>query len=402
MRYNPLFIYPNFTYNNPTQKQFERLLYAIEKECSLNILTRKGPRELDSRFNLYFTHGSYGAKLGGLLKYIFCDLAFLPDVLRWTTNPFLLRGGKRFIKELGEVDFLTTLSFPLSCHLVGYELKKKYGIPWIAIFYDPWIDNPYRHYKTKFFREYDAQQERLVAENGDAIIHTNDIISNVWRKRYGELVKDKIFTLPFCYTQDMVNSFKPSKRHSHDQIILSYIGQALGDRNLQDIIKVIKQLKDEGNKDINKLNIKILGHPYGPDVRLVEQYGLKDIFHFDGMLPPERLTAYYEESDIFIVVDAPAKANVFFPSKLMDYFYYQRPILGITPEISVTTELLKASGNIVICNGDLDKIKDFFLQVLKRGVDSIKFDKEYYQNFTPQNTSDKFLNIIQRIKKGNV
>lgn len=402
MKYNPLFIYPNYTFNNPTQKQFERLLFAIKRECNLNILTRKGPRRLDSRFNPYYTHGSYGAKLGGALKFAFCDLAFLPDVLRWTTNPFLLSGGERFVKKLGKVDFLTTLSFPLSCHLVGYELKKKYGIPWIAIFYDPWTDNPYRHYKTKFFRDYDAKQERIVAENADAIIHTNDIISNVWRKRYGELVKDKIATLPFCYTQEMIDNFKPAEYHPHDRIIMSYIGQAVGDRNLQDIIKVVYQLKEEGNKHIEKLNIKILGHPYDPDVNLVRKYGLESVFNFVGMLPPEQLTNYYKESDVFLVVDAPAKENVFFPSKLMDYFYFQRPILGITPEVSVTTDLLRASGNIAICNGDFPKIKEFFVRVLERGAESLTFDKDFYLNFTPQNTSDKFLNIIQIIKDRNV
>jgi len=399
MKYNPLFIYPNFTFNNPTQKQFERLLLSLEDECRLNILTRKGPRSLDSHFNAYYTHGSYGAKLGGLLKLIFCDLSFLPDILRWTTNPFLLRGADKFIKELGHVDFMTTLSFPLSCHLVGYELKKKYGIPWIAIFYDPWTDNPYRRYKTKYFRNYDARQERLVTENADAIIHTNDIISEIWRKRYGKLVEDKVYTLPFCYTQEMIDHFQPAEPHNREHIIMSYIGQAVGDRNLQDVITVVKQIKEEGNVKLDKLNIKILGHPYAPDVKLVEQYGLKNIFHFVGMLPQERLAEYYKESDVFLVVDAPAKANVFFPSKLMDYFYYQRPILGITPEVSVTTELLKASGNIAICNGDLKAIKNYFITLLDKGWETITFDKSFYKRFTPEVTSHQFMNIVQTIVK---
>ena len=180
---------------------------------------------------------------------------------------------------------------------------------------------------------------------------------------------------------------------------MSYIGQAVGDRNLQDVITVVKQIKEEGNVKLDKLNIKILGHPYAPDVKLVEQYGLKNIFHFVGMLPQERLAEYYKESDVFLVVDAPAKANVFFPSKLMDYFYYQRPILGITPEVSVTTELLKASGNIAICNGDLKVVKNYFITLLDKGLETITFDKSFYKRFTPEVTSHQFMNIVQTIVK---
>jgi hypothetical protein len=32
---------------------------------------------------------------------------------------------------------------PMTDHLVGLSLSRKYRIPWIARFSDPWVDNPY-------------------------------------------------------------------------------------------------------------------------------------------------------------------------------------------------------------------------------------------------------------------
>lgn len=396
--YNPLFIYPNFTFSNPTQKQFERFLLALRNEYNLNIVTRRGPRELTHCFNPYFSKGSYGVYLNAILKRTFCDLAYLPDVLRWTVNPLLSSAVTKAIKNETKIDFITTLSYPLSCHLIGYEFKKKHEIPWVAIFYDPWTDNPYRKFKTNFFKSYDAQLEKKIARYADAIIHTNDIIANIWKDRYGSLVQNKVFTLPFCYTNEMLNSL-PNYPNSlgSNKIVLSYIGQSVGDRNLQDIIYAIYELEQEGFDPISKLEIRIIGIPYQPDKDKVKKYNLENYFKFYGMMPVEELEKYYNESDIFIVIDAPSKSNIFFPSKLMDYFYYQKPILGITPNVGVTNDLLTKSGNFTITNGNIKGLKCYLKNILINGIGFLSFDKNYYNNFHPQHISSEFSAIINKI-----
>lgn len=394
--YNPLFIYPNFTYSQPGQKQFERFLLALKDCCRLNIVTRTGPITLSSVYNPYYTHGSYAFWLSGILKRTIPDLAYIPDILRWTVNPFLMKGVDKAMLDQKTIDFITTLSYPLSCHLVGLEAKRKYGIPWIAIFYDPWTDNPYRHYKTKYFRHYDARMEKLVAENADIILHTNQVMCDIWSHRYGKSVEGKLHVLPFCYTEEMVAKEIPLKVRRTDKIILSYIGQAVGNRNLQDFIKALAEMRDEG-LDVSKFEIRCIGIPYTPDQNLAKELGVSDLFIFTGMLQADALPVYYDESDAFIVVDAPMSRNIFFPSKLMDYFYYRRPIIGITSRFGITAELLKASNNKFLVNGDIKGLKKLLTDMLVDNGPSWIFDENYYQNFTPSVLCSNFDKIIKKI-----
>ena len=85
----------------------------------------------------------------------------IPDGNRLTIMPFLIRTCRKYLKT-HKVDAIHTVSFPCSSHLIGYELKKEFGLPWIAHFYDPWVDNPLRNIPDSK-RVEDAQMESWVA-----------------------------------------------------------------------------------------------------------------------------------------------------------------------------------------------------------------------------------------------
>ena len=98
-----LIIYPNYTYSNPNQKQFERLLSGLVDQCDIHILSRKGPRlpkfpeessvfEIpeESLFRVRFQHA--------LQK--FCpQLAYCPDELRLVINSSLKKTGNNLVKQ---------------------------------------------------------------------------------------------------------------------------------------------------------------------------------------------------------------------------------------------------------------------------------------------------------------
>ncbi len=56
--------------------------------------------------------------------------------------PFAVRRGLEILKE-GNIDLIFSTSLPNTCHLVAFILKKKFRIPWVADFRDPWTQNPY-------------------------------------------------------------------------------------------------------------------------------------------------------------------------------------------------------------------------------------------------------------------
>ena len=394
-----LFIYPNFSYTNPNQKQFERLLSGLVDKCEIHILSRRGPRlqltpgtihyiQEESRIKSRFQHA---------LQRVCPVLAYCPDELRILINSSLKKTGMRLV-EMDDFDFIATLSFPLSDQLVGYHISKKHDIPWIAMFYDPWTDNPYRNKKGGIAKRIDAYYEKMVATNADAIIHTNNYIASIWERRYGIPIKDKIHTLPFCYSKSMMAGIE-SRGKKRETIILSYVGSRFKQRNLQDVILAVKQLKDEGFKDIERLRIRIYGNKFDPDDTLIDDNGLSSIFEWHGVVPEESLSKIYMDSDLFIVIDSPGKMNIFFPSKLMDYFYFQKPIIGITPLNGVTSDYLNASGNIAISNGDIESIKEILKVICVQGPEFINNDKGFWKSFNPEKIGADFLKIAESVRK---
>jgi hypothetical protein len=60
----------------------------------------------------------------------------LPDsYVGWV--PFALRAGARLLRAQ-RYDMLMTTSSPDSAHLIGRGLARRFGVPWVADFRDPW------------------------------------------------------------------------------------------------------------------------------------------------------------------------------------------------------------------------------------------------------------------------
>ena len=97
------------------------------------------------------------------------------------------------------------------------------------------------------------------------------------------------------------------------------------------------------------------------------------------------------------MIDSPQKRNVFFPSKLVDYFFYQRPILGVSPKLGVTNEFLTTSGNSCFENNDIEGIAGYLQTAISNFPLLLSFDKNYYQHFLPDSINNKYKQILNYI-----
>ena len=324
----------------------------------------------------------------------------IPDEAKCAINPSLLRKCREYIKN-NKVDCIVTVSWPLSSTLLGYVLKKEFGIPWIAHFFDAWIDNPYRKVPAHAIKK-DRDYERLVAINADAIFQTNTVLLNIWNKRYGDILLNKQFVMPFCYDVTQIKNhdieISRSKKTSN-KLQITYIGTTVGNRNFQTLIKSVSGLKQTVCNLEDKLLIRVVGNLLPIDENSIRFFHLENIFENTGYVPGDRLWQYYIDTDIFLVIDADMNENIFFPSKLLDYFYYQKPILGITPKIGVTHDLLTESNNFSFECNDVRGISVFLSEILMNPELLNKNAKEYYKQFSPDVVLEKFDIAISSVLK---
>lgn len=371
---------------------------AIEMGIEPIIASFKGSAHSDG-YNVIDITDKSNKYVAAAMRRIFPDVVNLPDVYNWGTR-------KSAVKEIiskvnmSAIDVIHSVSFPCTSHLIASDLAKHFSKPWMAQFYDPWSDNPYRKFKTNIYRKRDLELEGFVAINADTIIHTNDYIKQEWEKRYGDEVAKKMYVLPMSYEDDLyAKAEKITSKEPDKKIIISYIGKLFFDRNLKDTVEALTLLKKKGIDVATQFKFRIIGEIRQTDINRINDAGLKDAFEIAGYLPQSELERYYIESDAFLVLDSPQVENVFFPSKLLDYFIYKRMIIGITPRKGVTYDLLVGSKNVVFENGDVEGLADY-LQKLILDKSLLKgFDGEFYKFFSPEALRSKYQMVMERLKR---
>jgi hypothetical protein len=108
---------------------------------------------------------------------------------------------------------------------------------------------------------------------------------------------------------------------------------------------------------------------------------------------------YYKNADILLLIDNLVELNVFFPSKLCEYFSYQKPIIGIVPIKSTAYNHLKISNHTFVTPDNPMKLSKIIQRYMHDyDFSEQKFDKEYFRNFLPNKIASDYLKFINELK----
>ena len=127
--------------------------------------------------------------------------------------------------------------------------------------------------------------------------------------------------------------------------------------------------------------------------------GLEDVFKLTGSISAEECVAYYNKSDLFLAIDGVNKDNLFFPSKILKYLYFRRPILGITPEGSVLDGELRNAGHTAIANSDLEGIVNYLECAMTDYESLCNFKVDYWHRFEPKNVVADYKAMVEDMLK---
>ena len=297
---------------------------------------------------------------------------------------------KNLVKET-PFDYIHTINNPSSSHLIGLKVKQLYNIPWIAQFYDPWTNNPVEPYISSRIKEYNQTLEEKIAIHADAILHTNDLMISYWKDLYLKSVKGKIYRL------NLLTDIEPKdKINTNGKLVISHIGHFTEYRNSVPFIEAVHHISLVKPSLIDRLEINFIGLVTEKEKNLIHRYGLNNIFKLYGRLTEKDCIPYFEKSTFFLIVDTNHNPNYFFPSKILKYFFYRRPILGITAQESVLKEELIKSNNIYFEHNEVKKIAGFLINQLESKNFYDKHETEYWKEYSPQVVIDRYRRIIDQ------
>ena len=321
---------------------------------------------------------------------------FLRNILSIDQYVWCYTAYKKIKKENVSFDYIVTVHAPFTVRFLGFLLKKKYAKPLITFLFDPYSDNIYfqTNRLSVFLRR---KVERKIVLKSDYLIFNNDIVYKLFSERYKQNVS-RFFVLPLCCDYNSwkkLSSFSLSKESRNDKTTLIHAGMIHGKRNLTGLNEIVRSLKELDSKLSNTFQILLYGKLRQCDMDEIIKYGNDDVILIKGFITPEELLKEMQKTDGFIVIDAMNEDNICFPSKICDYFLFNKLIIGLTPQRSVTRDILNKSGHISCDESEYKQTAEFIYNYYKKeNKTDWVIDRDFYKNFLPENIAKSLLAVI--------
>ena len=250
----------------------------------------------------------------------------IPDSTRQWTRPVIEIVERRF-PELSDT-VLVTFGSPMNDHLIGLGLKRRFNVPWVAHFSDPWIDNPFNEYNW-FTRRANSKFEKEVITGADRLLFTSQETVDLVMAKYDPMLRSKILVIPHSYEPEQ---YSLPVNNKGSKITIRFLGDMYGPRTPKPLFSALSQIVRDDPAILEDVCFEFIGSMCDLDMNAMGLYDIPPgLVVLRGTVSNRESLSLMSSADGLMVIDAPATTSVFLPSKLIDYIGAGKPLLGITP-----------------------------------------------------------------------
>ena len=267
-----------------------------------------------------------------------------PD--RWMTWRFdAVRTGLQMIREHRPEVIWST--YPIAtAHVIGAELQRRSGVPWIADFRDPMAQEGYPA-DPQTWQAYVDIERRTFAQAACALFTTPSAAAQ-YRSRYPEAAA-RIEVLENGYDEDSFTQAEaalPQRQPlAPGRFTLLHSGIVYpSERDPTALFQAMAALRAAGALPPGVLNLRFRAPVHDALLLdLAQRHGLQDVVE---VLPPvdyRSALAEMLQADALLVMQA-ANCNAQIPAKLYEYLRAGRPVVGLADPQGDTAAVLRQAG----------------------------------------------------------
>lgn len=273
---------------------------------------------------------------------------FIPDPRVMWVRPsvcFL----KKYLKER-PVDAIVTTGPPQSMHLIGLDLSKATGIPWVADFRDPWTKMFYFKHLNLTSRA-ERKHHRLEKSVIDAATRVVAV---------SPLVQDEFKSMTDTPVELITNGFDEEdfrKDVERDEYFnITHTGLFASDGNPEILWKVLSEKCSDDEEFRRSLRIRLVGKTDKEITDSIKTAGLAANLKDFGYRNHE--TAVREQLNASVLILPLRKEPEYravLPGKLFEYLASRRPILGIGQTDGAMARIVSDTCSGVVYDWDEEK-----------------------------------------------
>ena len=235
--------------------------------------------------------------------------------------------------KTNQYDYVLTKDVPSM--LLGFHIKKKYGLKWVATWNDPC---PNVMYPAPYGKGLDAgltiMQKKIIDKMKEADVH---IFPNLrichYMNKYLCVDKEKCVIIPHV----IIPTKKNFEHVFSNELRLIHSGYLGNPRNPDSFLRALRKFID--SRPDAKISFTIMGHSDASVKMLITDLKLE---HYICFISPKE----YKESlqtllsyDIAIIIEADCDEGIYLPTKVSDFIQMSMPIFAISPSIGVLNDL---------------------------------------------------------------
>ena len=256
--------------------------------------------------------------------------------------PRAARACRAVIREQRPEAVLTS-GPPHQIHWLGLWLKRRYGLPWLADFRDPWFPHNRNSRGGDFASRRVDVQEAVVMRAADAVIanapNARKALALAYPRHHGKFV-----TLPNGYDRETFEALAltPPERPAGAALRIVHTGAIYVGRDPRPLLDAIRSLSGL------PIELSFFGPPAEGGLDLpaeVHARGLADRVSIHGQVPYDRALRAMAGADILLLMDSPGRM-IGVPAKLYEYIGAGRPVFALGERGGDLAQVLSQSGAI--------------------------------------------------------
>lgn len=272
----------------------------------------------------------------------------------------LYRTLNKKLKE-SSYDYIYYTAGPFFHLSVAPKIKKKYNIPYIIDYRDPWLLSPYNN--SKFFKTIAKLVEPKVVKEAKYLINVTEDATKMHRDYYKEENKEKFITIENGYDPEDFFQIEDININDTKGINLIYTGKLGSFRDITPLLDAIKEYNSENNKKIFFIHIgnKEVGiKNYKEKNKDMNGYIIEK-----GFLPYKETLGHIKKSNLTIIISG---GHPYEPTtKIYDYMALKKKILCINDiEYGYLFNTLKNKENCQISINKKENIKENIKKILEK------------------------------------
>ncbi|MGD1008171.1 MAG: glycosyltransferase [Ignavibacteriaceae bacterium] len=306
---------------------------------------------------------------------------FIPDARVGWYYPAVKKGSAYLDK--GNVDAIISIGPPHTTHLAGMRLSKKFSIPHIPVFIDPWVDIVYyKNFKrSKPTIALDNYLEKRVLQTSKSAVFVTKTMRNDYIKKY-PFLNNKSHVLYWGYDEEDFKDIRSEIPGNVETIV--HAGNIFDFQNTPEFWKQVKSEINNGRK----LKIKFIGTVSPGIKQTIENTGLNSYTEYLGFLPYNEMLKELSKAS-YLLVCATEPRHV--PGKLFEYLRTGKPIIAFGNDNEEVKHILEETNSGMMFRYN-QNAREFFEK-----AGSIKTDYSKIEIFDRKNIAKGLSIILQGI-----